>query len=245
MERCAYDQAVAISEHEKLVITEFAHKVLNVQVDAWPDEFNRTTPDIDAVAGEFAIELTSLDSIPRQRERDDWFRKAIDGLESELSSALQFRLRIHFHVAALQTGQNWRDIRETIKAWVLTESPRLSYGSHKNLAIRGLPFAVGIDKRDRPPALLFGRYGDPSELAPDLAQVRGLFERKARKLRPYSAAAKTTILLVASQDIALMSPELFCAFAVRLFHGGRPSGVDQLWFADCAVPSELLFDRCS
>lgn len=40
---------------------------LALQVDRWPDKENRQTKDIDAIAGPFAIEHTSVDSFENQR----------------------------------------------------------------------------------------------------------------------------------------------------------------------------------
>jgi hypothetical protein len=235
-------------QHQKAVITRFAEAELGVGIDSWPDEVNRETKDIDALAGggRFAIELTSLDSIPNQRRRDAQFEQVIQGLEAELSPIMQFRLVVSIHVSAIQTGQDWPKARESIKAWVLTESAGLAYGSHAGFQIPGLPFLANVDKLGNPwkPKLVFRRHGSEAEFQPDYDKVRALLEDKASKLRPYSASGKTTILLVESQDMALMSPQFFCEFAPGLFDGGRPSGVDQIWFADCSSPAELLFHRC-
>lgn len=38
-------------------------------------EKSRKTSDIDAIAGYFAIEHTSIDTLPNQRRDSDWFRK--------------------------------------------------------------------------------------------------------------------------------------------------------------------------
>ena len=231
-----------------MVVTRFAETELGVPIDCWPDEVNRETKEIDALAGggRFAIEHTSLDSIPNQRGRDAQLKRVIEGLEAELSPGMQFRLVISIHVSGIQTGQDWPKARESIKTWVLTESARLSYEAQPGLQIPGLPFLVSVDKRGSPwkPKLVFRRHGSEAELQPDDDHVRSLLNRKALKLRRYSDSGATTILLVESQDIALMSPQFFHELISRLFVGGRPSGVDQVWFADCAIPAELLFHRC-
>ena len=53
-----------------------------LQVDRWPDKENRGTADIDAVAGHFAIEHTSVDTVPNQRRDSNWFKQVVDGLEN-------------------------------------------------------------------------------------------------------------------------------------------------------------------
>lgn len=240
---------MALSTHEKLVITTFVETELGVGIDCWPDEINRVTKEIDALAGggHFAIELTSLDSIPNQRGRDAQFRQVIEGLEVALSPMMQYRLVLRFNVSAIQTGQDWPKARESIRAWVLTGSTRLPLGPHNAFQIPGLPFLVDVDKLGKPwkPRLVVRRSGSEAEFQPDHDRVRALLEDKASKLRPYSASGETAILLVESQDIALMSPRFFCQFVPGLFEGGRPSGVDQIWFADCSIPGELEFFSCA
>ena len=55
-----------------------------IRIDSFPDDDNRKSRDIDALAGQYAIEHTSIDSIPKQREDDSYFVRALGGLESEI-----------------------------------------------------------------------------------------------------------------------------------------------------------------
>lgn len=66
-----------------------------LKIDRWPDKEkeNRNSEDIDAIAGDFAIEHTSIDTLPNQRQKSDWFMRAVGNLEQELSNKLSFRLR--------------------------------------------------------------------------------------------------------------------------------------------------------
>ena len=65
-----------------------AHRTGNptLVVDRWPDKEPRTgpitEPEIDAVAGKFAIEHTSIDSVTDQRERNASFLDVVRGLDS-------------------------------------------------------------------------------------------------------------------------------------------------------------------
>lgn len=45
----------------------------NLRVDRRPEEENRRSKDIEAIAGQFAIEHTSIDTLPNQRGKADWF----------------------------------------------------------------------------------------------------------------------------------------------------------------------------
>jgi hypothetical protein len=53
-------------------------------VDKWPERENRKSPDIEAIAGQFAIEHTSIDTLPNQRGKSHWFMRAAGELEKEL-----------------------------------------------------------------------------------------------------------------------------------------------------------------
>ena len=60
-----------------------------LRVDSWPDKTNSVCTDIDAISGIFAIEHTSIDTLPDQRRDDDWFMRVVTGLDAELSRSQQ------------------------------------------------------------------------------------------------------------------------------------------------------------
>jgi len=62
-------------------------------VEKWPERENRNSPDIDVIAGPFAIEHTSIDTLPNQRGKSDWFMRVVGGLGEELPR-LPYRLNI-------------------------------------------------------------------------------------------------------------------------------------------------------
>ncbi len=67
-----------------------------LKVDIRPDkekhQERKTSPKIDAIAGQFAIEHTSIDSIPKQRGNDALFEQIVKPLEDEFQCKLPFRL---------------------------------------------------------------------------------------------------------------------------------------------------------
>ena len=83
----------------------------DLKVDRLPDKENRKTSDIDAIAGCFAIEHTSIDTLPNQRRDSDWFIQAVGGIEKELSVLIPFCLNITIEYDAVTKGQVWGGIR--------------------------------------------------------------------------------------------------------------------------------------
>lgn len=63
---------------DKEVIKRFIEYLNNsygkaLKIDRWPDEENRESPDIDAIAGEYAIEHTRFDTVENQTRDSDYF----------------------------------------------------------------------------------------------------------------------------------------------------------------------------
>jgi hypothetical protein len=83
------------------------HGYPGLKVERWPDGENRNSSDIDAIACDFAIEHTSIDTILNQRRDSDWYLRAIHLLERELPFRLDFRLQIALEYDAVTKGQDW------------------------------------------------------------------------------------------------------------------------------------------
>jgi hypothetical protein len=43
----------------------------NLEVERWPEDENRVSKEIDAIAGVLSIEHTSIDTLPNQRRDSD------------------------------------------------------------------------------------------------------------------------------------------------------------------------------
>lgn len=211
-----------------------------VEVDCWPDEENRNSSDIDAIAGPFAIEHTSVDTIKNQRLKSDWFLKVVGELEAEFLNKVPYRLDIIFHFESINKGQNWQSIRNALNSWITNYSPLLSDGKHKINGIEGIPFEFHAIKASiRHPGLTFARI-DPGDktLA---ARLRQQLSKKAEKLAFYKKDGKTTVLLVESDDIALMNRHIMLEALRTAFTDQPLKSVEQIWYADTSIPSEVLF----
>jgi len=121
--------------NDRIVIDAFVvylrdHGHPTLQVDRRPDDENRASSDIDAIAGTFAIEHTSIDTLRNQRRDSDWYMRTVGGIEQDLHGRLAFRLNITLEYTALTKGQDWAAIRERLKWWITNEAPRLVDGRH-------------------------------------------------------------------------------------------------------------------
>ncbi len=215
-----------------------------ITVTAWPDETNRQLPDIDAVAGDYAIEHSSFDTIPNQRRDSAWFEQVVRSLQDEFRFNLPYRLILTFPYAAIQRGQNWSGITTALRVWLLNDSPLSEMNSYYVKDVPGIPFTFHVNKRicnhKRFNRLLFGRFV-PND-STFLHRLREQLDRKINKLSPYKNKGKTTILLVESEDMAFMDDGIMWDGLRGAYPDGMPQGLDEIWFADTSIPEEILFD---
>lgn len=204
---------------------------LGVRVDRWPEDDNRSSAEIDAIAGPYAIEHTSIDTVPNQRRDAAWFLRVVRDLERDLA-ALPFRLSVVFDYDAVVTGQDWPAIGAAIKTGLASEAPRLAEG-RSVVELPSVPFPLHVWKSSGR-GVRFARYEPQDDTL--VARMAALFERKATKLAKYQAPGVTTVLLVENSDIALMSTSKMID-AIRA--AGLPAGVDRIWYADTCIPSAL------
>jgi len=96
----------------------------NLEVDRWPDEENRQSPEIDALAGPFAIEHTSIDALPDQRRADDWYSRIVAGLDREIASFVDcestgFTIALEFNAIRAISPFSTSKIVEVCAVWYL------------------------------------------------------------------------------------------------------------------------------
>jgi hypothetical protein len=210
-----------------------------IKIDCWPEDKNPNISDIDAVAGQFAIEHTSVDTLPNQRRNSDWFMLVVGGLKNEINS-IPFRLRIMIEYGALGKGQKWKAIRESLKKWIINDAYNLIDGRHLVVNVPGIPFRMHVMKQsNRPAVLFFGRF-EPDDDTLHI-RVRNLLDRKARKVAKYHKSGTTTVLLIENDDIALMNEFRMLKAIQEAYPEGLPGGVDEIWYADTSIPTEIEF----
>ena len=102
------------------------HEHPGLRVDSWPEHENHKSPEIDALAGPFAIEHTSIDTVPNQRRDADWFKQVVENLEREFATSLACRLEIALEYSAIRVGQNWPAIQQAFRVWITDRVPDLA-----------------------------------------------------------------------------------------------------------------------
>ncbi len=213
-----------------------------LQVERWPDKENRRTKDIDAIAGPFAIEHTSIDSVENQRRNNHQYLQVIGGLSEELSGLVDFNFSIIFEFDAIKKGQDWSSIRTDLKKWILDNAATLPFGSYKldlpTTIPVGPPIRMHIIKNQRSRGG-FGRFDPEDDTLP--RRVKQTLDRKAAKLEKYQERGFTTVLLVENEDIALMSEQDMLSAIQDSYSGNLPQGVDQIWFADTSIRNHWQF----
>src|SRR6266446_1613222 len=199
-----------------------------LRVEYWPEDHK--DGEIEAVAGDPAIEHTSIDTLHNQRRDSEWFRQVVDVLEKEVPPR-DFSLHVIFGNEAVQKGQDWSAIRAALRNWLTSTAPAELPPGSRRIEISGVPFPVTTMKwRGGVPGIYFGRFDPGDTTLPQ--RIRDLCDRKVRKLARWQPLGKTTILLIESDDIAMMN-HIKMAGAIRAaYPDGRPAGTDELWYAN-------------
>ncbi len=208
-----------------------------------PDQKHGTSREIDALAESpqlrIAIEHTSVDSLPNQRQQDARFSEALGKLEEELKGKINSRVRLNTSFGAVTIGTAWQNIREALRTWLIKEIPKLPEGwSTHN--IEGVPFPIDLMKDSTRPHGLYLARGAPED---DTLSARLLeqLNDKADKLKKYKETGWLTILLVENLDIALMNRGKMALAIAAAYPSVPPTGSDKIWYADTSTPDPFYF----
>jgi hypothetical protein len=216
-----------------------------LQITDWPDKRNRTAPDVDALAESsnqrVAIEHTSIDSLPDQRQDNARFLEVLGNLEEELKGRFPLHVCVAIDFGAVPTGVEWSVIRHKLADWLLTNSTTFS-SEHTEYQIPGIPFVVEVWTRPGGPPGLFTARRAPANDNFSTRLVPQLNE-KVDKLENYKRKGYFTILLVESSDIALMSRGKLARAIEAAYSSGTFTCPDSIWYADTAISGSLEFSE--
>ena len=208
-------------------LAEHGHPGLTV--DRWPEDDNRSAPEIDAIADDFAVEHTSVDTVREQRRDADWFTAVFDPIVNAVAGALASRVRITVPYPGVSRGQNSAAIQREFVAWINCSVSSLPDGSRR-LRIPGVPFEFTVTKEsDRAPGLIFNRELPDEPAAP--GRIREQLATKSDKLLPYFQKGYRTVLLVESIDPSLMNQGKMLELLKEAL-GELPLSVACLWYVE-------------
>lgn len=212
----------------------------NLSIDEWPDESNRSEPEIDAIAGKFAVEHTSIDSLPEQRRRDYWYLQVVKNLDITMKASVNCGLTITLCYYDIRRGINWENLRSDLKKWIEECAPLIECGKHKIVLPTSEqiepPIVIEVDKGSG--LYGFSRYVPRDNTLP--IRVKKILDRKIAKLSKYSSCY-TTVLLVENNDIATMDAESMRRSILNAYSNGFPKGTHEIWFVDTSIPEKINF----
>ena len=199
----------------------------DLKIDSWPEDDYPGQSVVEAIAGNLAIEHTSVDTLPHQRRTGEQFMEALAALEH---LPLHARLTITVPYELVTVGSDWEAYRLALANWIINESPGLPDGRYEIDMPDTTLRCTGIKEATRPPAVILYRpFQEDSTLAQRVGQQ---ITRKMKKLRRYKGEGYSTVLILETQDQSLMDQHKMLE-AVRDATGGAiPDGLDQLWFTE-------------
>jgi hypothetical protein len=239
---------VTESEVIQLVLDAHNRAVASTYViTRYPDRENRSSRDIDAYAESaglrpLAIEHTEVVSVPEQNRDSAWFVRALGALEQELAGAFPFQLSIVVPYNNVAPGSDWSRIRDLVREWLLANCPTLPEG-RATITVPGVSFGLTLWKRrsSDDSRVLLVREVPPGDAEADLQREmhKGL-DHKHEKLAEYRAAGSLSVLVLESEDIALVSPQsLYTAYLRATRERPRPY-LDHVWMV--ATGNVYCFD---
>lgn len=223
------------NQQDKVVVSAFVehlrdHGHPELGIDNIPDEVNRSTQDIDAIAFPFAIEHTSIDTIEHQRRNQDWFNEFANPIREALEEELPFYLQLFLSYDSIVKGPKLAGVRDAFVNWVNVESGSLPEGHTTVGNAQDIPFEFEVVKReDWAPELILTRLAPSDDTLAE--RMKKIIERKSVKLRRYHSEY-ITVLLIENNDRVLMNKEKMLRAIYKYYPSGPPDGVDQIWYAD-------------
>jgi hypothetical protein len=207
----------------------------DLKVDSWQEDEHPGQSVVEAIAGPFAIEHTSVDTLPDQRRIGEQFMEALADLEA---LPVQARLTIAVPYELVAVGADWNAYRQALERWIIDVSPTLEDGEHAVAMPNSDLQCEALKASDRPPGVFLRRFAPEDDTL--VERVSKQIERKMKKLRRYKAEGHTTVLLLETQDIALRNQHKMLE-AVREAVGGQmPEGLDQIWYVEAG--GHVFFD---
>jgi len=232
------------------VVDRYSHgSGLDYSITHWPDEEERNSRACDAYAAArggrpLAVEHTLIQSYDRQKQHDAEFMRVIGDLEAELRGAFAFRLRLNIPMFAVEKGQRWDEIKRALKTWLLSNPTQ---SGRTEPTIPGVPFRVTLFREDdASPGFTVGRWSDNTlNVSAGLKEnIAAALMSKNDQLRAYREAGDYPILVLESDDVALVNRvEIYRAF-LTAERAAYTSNIDQVWLASTITQENYVEVYC-
>lgn len=216
-------------------------------ITCWPDKAERNQRACDAYAKAhgvrpLAIEHTNVETFQQQKQDSARFSKVCGVLEKELKAHFPYHVTLIIPTFAIQTGTDWKSITDVLREWLLTQVNTLPVGRTDH-QVEGIPFRITIWKGDRP-----GRWFGVARTAPPTLEtteiVTAALNNKNNQLQRYRANGDKTILILETDDIALIDHvELYKAFLQASTRAPTPN-IDQVWIVQTINPEDSCTFIC-
>lgn len=199
-------------------------------VDRWPDDENRNSKDIDAIAGNYAIEHTSVDTIPDQRKRGKYFEKVVQNLENDFRNTVPYMLNIALPYDSTNKQHDWKAIESAFRDWINNHGNLVPERYKTYESVEGIPFSFNASRIIVNLRGVFFARQTPDSYKLVERLVKQL-PRKIKKLSPYKEQGMVAILLIESKDRALMNYSIFSQAMHNAYPEGISPDIDEIWFA--------------
>jgi hypothetical protein len=217
----------------------------------YPDQENSATRDIDAYAmapGErpLALEHTNIQSFFGQFANNKRFARLYGELETDLKDAFDFRTRLYLPIFMFQKGTNWKQVRDTIRDWLLQNAHSLPDG-FSTVQVSGLPFSFAVHKDGKGSKRFTVARWAPEHEDVDVESILDIaraLEDKNDQMKKYRDQGAYNILVLESSDIALVDRiTLYKAFLQALNRVSMPN-IDEVWLASTYGPEDACEFLC-
>jgi hypothetical protein len=199
----------------------------DLKIDSWPEDDHPGQSVVEAIAGNLAIEHTSVDSLPEQRRIGEQFMDALGVLDHLPTAA---RLSINVPYELVTTGSDWEAYRLAVAHWIINVAPTLPDGRY-DIKLPNTPLTCSaIKESDRAARVVLSRPIQDDQTLPQ--RVVQQITRKMKKLRRYKADGYTTVLILETRDQSLMNQHKMLEAVREGLGGSMPDGLDQLWFTE-------------
>jgi len=200
---------------------------VDLKIDSWPEDDHPGQSVVEAIAGNLAIEHTSVDTLPDQRRIGEQFTDALGVLDHLPTTA---RLSINIPYELVTIGADWGAYRLALAHWIINVAPTLQDGRY-DIELPNTPLTcIGTKESNRPARVVISRPIQNDETLPQ--RVGQQITRKMKKLRRYKADRYATVLILETQDQSLMNQHKMLEAVREGLRGSMPEGLDQLWFTE-------------